>query len=115
MHRTENQDEGHKKESQKWNDWIKEILEDAEMVKQREETEFLGTLEGASSGVCPMHFSVYVHKGPYAMVSPTNLYSVIEDAEKRRSMVWQEQTVHAVDLDEINGLCFMLDTPKSQT
>nr|GEW12634.1 hypothetical protein [Tanacetum cinerariifolium] len=44
------QDEGHKKESQKWNDWIKEILEDAEMVKQREETEFLGILEEASSG-----------------------------------------------------------------
>ncbi|GJT24932.1 hypothetical protein Tco_0894869 [Tanacetum coccineum] len=66
-------------------------------------------------GVCLMHFSVYVHEGPYAMVSPTNLYSIIEDAEKRRSMFWQEQTVPAVDLDEINGLCFMRDTPKSQT
>nr|GEW12636.1 ribonuclease H-like domain, reverse transcriptase, RNA-dependent DNA polymerase [Tanacetum cinerariifolium] len=35
--------------------------------------------------VCPMHFSVYVHNGPYAMVSPTNLSSVIEELASHRA------------------------------
>ena len=41
MKRPDKQDEGIETESQKWNDWIKEMLEDAEMVKQWEEAEFL--------------------------------------------------------------------------